>query len=88
MPVTETWILFYHLHTAVTPNISMPSCAPCASHLFPGMGVVLQVLSGVASELTDDRLTITAQQPHLKLVDGLMQLRLLIPVQMHVTHLG
>lgn len=51
------------------------------------MGVVLQVLSGVAGELTDDRLSVAPKQLHMKLVDGLVELTLLIPVTIHVTHL-
>lgn len=48
----------------------MPQYA--CSNLFPVVGVVFQVLSGCAGELTDDCLSVTSKQLHMKLIDGLV----------------
>lgn len=48
-------------------------------HLFPVVGVFTKLLSRAHDVFGDDRLSICSQQPHPQLVDGLVQLALLIP---------
>ncbi len=48
-------------------------------YLFPGVRVALQVLFRVICVLLDDRLTISTQELHVKLIDRFMKLAFLIP---------